>query len=240
MQKKTTDSQAPYEYIQDYYEARIKRRCKFIGAREFYEQQLKHVSGDKIINIGCGPQLYDDLRYFSGSPIEYMGLDVNLQNFEFMKNSSNQFLLEGKRLALDNSVNVKSICGSIFDSSIREISELSNVDCVLSVGFLGIFEEEKFKKAVCRIFNWLKNGGKFVNLSWCGNLQHRQLLQKRLQYQFNNKDNTDHDNIIKFTEEIGLRMTHKKLFDVPNKEEYGWSAISASVFEKIDSSTITN
>ena len=70
-------TQAPLEFIQDYYQKRLDRKERFVDAKIFYEAQLKNVCGEKIVNVGCGPQFYDDLKHFGGVPREYIGLDFN-------------------------------------------------------------------------------------------------------------------------------------------------------------------
>ena len=89
--------ETPIEFIQKYYEKRIERRKLFPEARLFYEAQLKYVAGKRIINIGCGPQFYDDLQHFRELPEEYLGLDISPQNFKFLKYSIYSELLKGKK-----------------------------------------------------------------------------------------------------------------------------------------------
>ena len=108
-------TQAPLEFIQDYYQKRLDRRKRFVDAKIFYENQLKNVSGDKIVNIGCGPQFYDDLMHFGSVPREYIGLDFNLQNFEFLKHSKNHSLLDSKSFAISQGVKIQFVCEDIFE-----------------------------------------------------------------------------------------------------------------------------
>lgn len=220
--------QASAEFVREYYDNRVKRRALFPETRGFYEVQLKNVDGDRVVNVGCGPQLYDDLRHFRRAPREYIGLDLNRENISFLNESSHPELLEAKRLAEESGTKTRLICGDILDPELK----LSHVDCVLSVGFLGIFVEEKFAEAVTRIGSWLRPGGRLVNLAWLGNHQERELYQGRLRYQFNHPGNPNPEDIVLWTQQNGFSLVQESLFQVPDKMAYGWAVIQACVFEK--------
>lgn len=221
------EEEVPIEYINTYYENRIKRRLEFPAARMFYENELKHVYGNRIINLGCGPQFYDDLRHFKNLPTEYYGLDINSQNISFLKNGTHSELEKGKLLVDDNKITTELLNADILDENIS----FKEIDCAVSVGFLGIFTEEPFKKAIHRIKNWLSPGGSLVNLSWCNNFQEKILYQDRLKYRFNYPDNPDHNDIIQWVTDCGMVLKHEATFDVPNKKKYGWGVISSSVYK---------
>ncbi|MEM1075921.1 MAG: class I SAM-dependent methyltransferase [Pseudomonadota bacterium] len=226
--------EAPIDYVETYYETRLKRRRDFPEARRFYEAQLKHVSGDRVINLGCGPQFYDDLRHFATLPRYYSGLDLNQQNLEYLKSSQHKDLEAGRNWARDNDVKVDLVCGDILEESTDFGAGFEKVDCAVCIGFLGIFSEEPFKKAVGRIREWLVPGGRLVNLSWCHNLQEKTVYEGRLKYGFNRPNNPGHHDIIKWTTESDFILINETVFDVPHKEIYGWKLISSAVFELAD------
>jgi SAM-dependent methyltransferase len=225
------EQEVPIEYVETYYENRIERRRMFLDARLFYEEQLKNVTGDRVVNLGCGPQFFDDLRHFGSLPREYSGLDLNQQNLAFVKTSAHHELAQGKAFALENNVKTDLTCGDILDDNADTGPVFENIDCAVSIGFLGIFTEEPFKKAIRRISSWLAPGGRLVNLSWCGNYQDKNLYEDRLKYRFNFPDNPGHDDIIRWVTACGLTLKHEALFNVPDKEAYGWEGISSSVYE---------
>lgn len=219
--------EVPIEYINTYYENRIKRRLEFPSARVFYENELKHVDGSRVINLGCGPQFYDDLRHFKNLPTEYYGLDINNQNINFLKKTSHPEVEKGRILAYDNKIRTDLVNADILDKCIS----FKQIDCAVSIGFLGIFTEKPFKKAIHRIKNWLSPSGSLVILSWCDNFQEKECYQGRLKYRFNYPNNPGHDDIIQWVTDCDLVLKHEAEFDVPDKKKYGWGIISSCVYK---------
>lgn len=221
------EQEAPIEYIKKYYETRLLRRLSFPEARVFYENQLKNVVGSRVLNLGCGPQFYDDLRHFGNLPIDYYGLDINSQNIQFLMNATHSELEKGRVLAQNHSIKSELVNGDILDAGVN----FNNIDCAVSVGFLGVFNEKLFKQAIQHVKDWLVPSGRLVNLSWCNNFQENTLYRDRLKYRFNYPDNPEHNDIIQWTTDCGLTLKYEALYDVPDKKKYGWGNISSSVYQ---------
>ena len=65
---------------------------------QWVRRHICEVSGRRILNVGCGPQLYDDAAEFPVVPAEVVGVDVNETNIEFLKTSEHPHLLKSKML----------------------------------------------------------------------------------------------------------------------------------------------
>ncbi|MGI9426356.1 MAG: class I SAM-dependent methyltransferase, partial [Hyphomicrobiaceae bacterium] len=152
--------QAPVAYIADYYEKRIARRRQYPEVLGFYEHHLRSVAGEHILNIGCGPQFYDDLRRFGGIPRAYIGIDLNQATIDFLATSNHPEVIAGKAHAFLHGVAAKLICADIFHVEFAPES----FDNVISIGFLGIFGEEPFIRAIARVRSWLRPGGMLLNM----------------------------------------------------------------------------
>ena len=77
-------TEAPYEYIRDYYAHVHRINAAYPEVAEFWLSKLDRIRGDSVLNVGCGPTLYDYALRFGRAPREYVGLDVNASTFEFL------------------------------------------------------------------------------------------------------------------------------------------------------------
>lgn len=220
--------QAPYDFIDAYYQRRIANWQKYPDIHSYYSDRLKSVSGRRIVNIGCGPQFFNDLQHFGIWPDIYIGLDINADTFTFLKTSQHEELSRGRALVQARGTQVEFRVEDITNS----VARFDHIDCVVSVSFLGIFTELPFKAAIGTIDGWLVPGGRLVNLSWCGNFLDKATQADRIKYGFNHHNNPGPIEIRRWSEEAGLTCISESLFDIPNKRAYGWDCIHASVFER--------
>ena len=220
--------QAPTEYIKEYYEQRILRRREFTEATEFYLTELKRVRGKRVLNAGCGPQLYDYLRYFGELPVSYYGLDINNNTFDYLKYSRNRELLNAKRFARDHGVDVHYVAGDLIDC----MTETEPFDCIVGVGFLGTFGKTMFQRVMDSVNDGLSESGLLINISWYDNHLSKNVHRKKVKYRFDRIDGPTPDDAVDWTEQQGFHLIHRAIFDVPDKPAYGWGKIQSCVFEK--------
>jgi len=221
--------QAPEDYIKEYYEQDHEDIMgKYSKESAFVLSYLNYVSGKSVLNLGCGPQFYDHIKYFSELPSEYIGLDINQSTFSFIENSNNPELLMAKENAEENNVKTTLICGDALEFR----KEFDNrFDSILGVGFFGTFKKEDLKILLKNTHLYLKTGGKLINIGWFDNYLPEEERKNKLKYQFDRKTKVGTDETIKIFEKAGFKLVKKNIFDVSDKEDYGWGKIMACVFE---------
>jgi len=222
------NEQAPLQYVKNYYEQRLARRRLFQEATRFYLGELRHVRGQRVLNAGCGPQLYDYLRYFGETPEVYFGVDINQSTFEYMKHSRNAALLASRRFARDEGVDVRDICGDVCDC----MESLGPLDCVVGVGFFGTFCEQRFRRVIDATHRGLRPRGLLIIISWYGCHLSRRIHRKKVRYRYDGLDSPSPGETVSWTERQGFQLVHRTVFDVPDKDDYGWETIQSCVFRK--------
>ena len=223
------DNEAPLKYVKNYYEQRLARRRIFPEATKFYLRELRHVRGQLVLNAGCGPQLYDYLRYFGELPKVYFGVDINRSTFEYMKHSRNAELLASKRFARDEYVDVRDVCNDVCDC----MESLELLNCVVGVGFFGTFCEQRFRRVIDATHRRLRPLGLLVNISWYGCHLSRRVHRKKVRYRYDGLHGPSLEETVSWTERQGFQLVHRTLFDVPDKDDYGWETIQSCVFRKV-------
>lgn len=221
--------QAPEDYIENYYgEFYNDMGGKYSKESAFVLSYLNYVSGKSILNLGCGPQFFDYIKYFSKIPSEYIGIDINQSTFSFIDNSVNTSLAIAKQYAKENNVKTTLICGD----ALKQKKEFTNhFDSILGVWFFGTFKKEDLKILIKNVHSYLKVGGTLVNIGWFDNYLPEEERKNKLKYQFDKKTKISPDETIKIIEKEGFELVKKDIFEVLNKEDYGWGKIVACVFK---------
>lgn len=226
-----TRQEADLNFVANYYETRLARRARFPDARRFYETELAKVVGATVIDIGCGPHLFDDVLHFGEVPAVCIGIDINKSNLDFLERSAHPKLQADRDSVRSRGTQLRLISGDLLDPDLDLGLAANTADSVVSSGCLGIFGEDDFKNALVQIRQWLKPGGRLINLGWFGNYQPHDVLASRMRTGFNLPDNPTAANLIEWAEQSGFVLVHHSIFDVPDKATYGWSAIHACCWE---------
>ena len=222
------NDEAPLAYVKDYYEQLLERRRFFQEATTFYLRELRHVRGRRVLNAGCGPQLYDYLRHFGELPEVYFGVDINRSTFEYMKRSRNSALLASRRFARDECIDVRDVCADISDC----MESLGPLDCVVGVGFFGTFCEQRFRRMIDATHRGLRPLGLLVIISWYGCHLSRRVHRRKVRYRYDGLNSPSLDETVSWTERQGFQLVHRTQFDVPDQDVYGWETIQSCVFRK--------
>ena len=107
--------EAPYEYIRDYYSHVHRINAEYPAGAEFWLSKLAHIRAESVLNIGCGPTLYDYMLRFWQPPKEYVGLDINKSTFDFLRRSRDPRLLEAKARVEELGTRTELIGADVFD-----------------------------------------------------------------------------------------------------------------------------
>jgi SAM-dependent methyltransferase len=115
--------------------------------RKFIESHVRPRSGDKIIDIGCGPaQILPWLH-----DVEYLGFDVNPA-----------CIVSAKRTHADAGTFVVGDTASVFNDS-----RFRDADIVIALGILHHLDDVEVEHCIQFAYRALKQGGRFVSLEGC-------------------------------------------------------------------------
>ena len=221
--------QAPYDYIRDYYRRSHEKNLRFPEITAFWQSALRGVRGESVLNVGCGPQLYDYLPYFAEMPGEYLGLDINRQTFTFLESADEARLLEAKARAAKAGTRVELLCGDVLDSG-PELE--SRFDCVLGVGVIATFAGARFEQLMAKLRGALKDQGRLVKVTWHGPLRSAEETEKKLKYGFDNVEEPSPEALAARIERAGFEVQDNSVLKVVPRD-YGWNAIQICTFRKL-------
>ena len=223
-----THIQAPYDYIEDYYESVLRKNETYPDVARFWLSAMGVIDGDSVLNVGCGPMLYDNLAEFSKPPRDYIGFDLNQTSFDFMEQSGNPHLAKMKSAAASPDTNIKTICGNIFDYS---DTFAGRFDSILGVGFFATFQGQQFDDLLGIMHRALKPGGQLLKLTW--HRPHRSVeeTRKKLIYRFDNQDEPTPENLVARFQRAGFELRDQSILEC-DQTAIGFEAIQVCHFGK--------
>lgn len=221
-------AEAPYEYIRDYYQHVHRKNSRFPDVTSFWLSSLQHVRGASVLNVGCGPQLYDYMMHFGRPPSEYVGLDINRNTFEFLRRSRDPRLLRAKARARELGTRIELLCADVFDCK-RELED--RFDSVIGVGFFATFHGRRFDRLIDLIRRTLKGEGMLLKITWHGPHRTPEETRNKLRYRYDSAVEPSPDALVAGIERAGFTLRHQSILEC-DPETYGWDAIQVCVFQK--------
>jgi len=221
-------TQAPYAYIRDYYRRVQSKYERFPSEASFCRSSLRHVRGPSVLNVGCGPLLYDDVLHFGAPPRDYLGLDVNRSTFEFLRRSRDPRLLRAKARARALGTRIAHLCADVFACEDRLEGRF---DSVLGVGFFATFHGSRFEWLMDLMHRTLKDGGRLVKITWHGPRRPPEETRKKLTYRYDSAEEVTPAALVAGIEGAGFTLRHQAVLAC-DPASYGWQAIQACLFEK--------
>ncbi len=219
-------SQAPYHYIRDYYRQVHAKYTRFPEMAAFCRDWMKQVTGESVLNAGCGPLLYDDLPHFGAVPRDYVGLDINRNTFAFLKRSRDPRLLRAKAHAHFCGTRVEHLCGDALALGLED-----RFSSVLGVGFFATFYGPDFAPLMAVMHRALKSRGRLVKLTWHGPNRTREVERDKLKYRYDRVRQPAPEELVAAVEAAGFVFRDQAILDC-DPLSYGWEAIQACVFER--------
>ena len=212
--------QASWKFVEKYYEDDLKERN--FPETKFYLSWLGYIKGKRILNLGCGPNLYDDVLFFNNFPEEIIGIDINKNNIKFLRESKHKELIKSKNILKNKRVKVKLMVGDITKFNKEFIGKF---DCVYAMGVIGMFEKTKLKKLLKIIYSYLKKGGLFLDIDWADSQLSPEKYNERLNYGWYSKKGPTIKKIGKLIEGSSFKILKHKVYYVKNRKDYGWGKI---------------
>ena len=219
--------QAPYRFIRNYYLESLRKKRSFPETSGFWRGELAHVAGPRVLNLGCGPTFFEYIEHFSAAPAEYVGLDINAATMRFLARSQLPALRGARRRAVTAGVKTHLICANASDDVLR-----GRFDCVLGVGFFGIFRGAQFDRLVRLARDLLAPGGRLVKITWHGADRPPSEERRKRLYGFDAPpalaaEPAPHE-LVDAIEAQGFTLEHHRLQTCD--PGYGWRLIQCCVF----------
>ena len=63
--------QAPLQFVRDYYDSVQRKNERYPDVAAFWLDALSAIDGDAVLNVGCGPMFYDNMKHFARPPAYY-------------------------------------------------------------------------------------------------------------------------------------------------------------------------
>jgi SAM-dependent methyltransferase len=221
-------TEAPYEYIRDYYSHVHRKNAEDPDVAEFWLSKLAHIRGESVLNIGCGPTLYDYMLRFGHPPREYVGLDINKSTFEFLRRSRDPRLLKAKARVQELGTRTELIGADVFDC---EQSLEGRFECILGVGFFATFHGPRFEQLLGIMARALRPRGMLLKLTWHGPHRTAEETQKKHEYAYDNPEQPTPCELVAGIENAGFSLVEQDILKC-DPGSYGWDAIQSCVFRK--------
>ena len=221
-------TEAPYEYIRDYYEHVHRKNAEDPQAAEFWLSKLARIEADSVLNIGCGPTLFDYMLRFGRAPRYCMGLDINKSTFDFLRDATDPRLVSARNRVRELGTRVELVGRDVFEC---EDELAGRFDCVLGVGFFATFSGAEFRRLVAIMHRALREDGTLMKLTWHGPHRTPEETRRKLAYSYDNPEEPTPEELVRGFEAGGFRLAEQEILTC-NPASTGWDAIQYCLFEK--------
>ena len=219
---------ASREFVENYYADYLAERD---GIESRWARQcLKDVVGRKILNIGCGPQLYDDAAELPITPMELVGIDLNASNIEFLRTSEHSHLLQSKKVLVDSGTKIEFF---VHDVKVKRRDFIGRFDTIYASGVLGMLNHEDTARILGLLIQYLRPKGRFVMVSWGDDRLTAEKFAERNQYNWYWRDGVGLDVIENLLQKTGFEILKKDTHNVANPIDYEWGIIYSIVAQKL-------
>jgi len=221
-------TEAPYDYISDYYAHVHRINSEYPEVAEFWLSRLDRIRGDAVLNVGCGPTFYDYALRFGRAPRDYVGLDINKSTFDFLENSDDPHLRHAREQVHALGTRSEHIAASVFDCEERLAGRF---DYIVGVGFFATFEGVEFERLLAIMARALRDEGRLVKLTWHGPHRSVEETQKKHAYGYDNAEEPAAQELVAGFEKAGFRLEEQTILEC-DPATYGWDAIQYCLFAR--------
>lgn len=222
-------TEAPYDYIRDYYSHVHRINTEYPEVAEFWLSKLAHIRGDSVLNVGCGPTLYDYMLRFGHPPREYVGLDINNSTFDFLRNSSDPRLLDAREQVRGLGTRTELIGANVFEYG----DDLEGrFDCILGVGFFATFHGTQFQQLLAIMARALRGDGTLLKITWHGPHRTAEETRKKHVYAYDNPEEPSPDDLVTEFQNAGFSLVEQDILEC-DPDSYGWDAIQSCLFRRL-------
>jgi cyclopropane fatty-acyl-phospholipid synthase-like methyltransferase len=213
-------SEAPWSFVEQYYLDDLAEQDT--TESRYAQSWLKDVRGVSILSLGCGPNFFEDVQFFSEVPREIVGVDLNENNIEFLKQSAHPEMLRRRAVLKEHGIGVSLIHGDIRKK--REGFQ-GHFDTVYLSGVLGMFQKTELSELLVLVHSYLKPGGRIVDIDWTDCRLSPEKYAERESFDWYSKKGPDVEEIGKMMTVAGFTVLRHDTYTVTNPEDYGWGTI---------------
>jgi SAM-dependent methyltransferase len=221
---------APYNYVRDYYKNVVDKAKRFPNITEQWMSNLKYVTGEHVLNIGCGPTLFDYIPHFGECPKVCTGIDINQSTFYFLQRSMVPELRKARKAFQKGPTSVRMDCDDVTENIWPSNAKDGMYDSVLAVGFLAGHHGLGFDALMQRIRQRIRLDGTLVVISWHGPWRSAEESQQKKLYGYEANEETDPNTLNHDISKAGFYLDITKTIGCPHT--YGWDNIQTCVFRK--------
>jgi SAM-dependent methyltransferase len=188
-----------------------------------------HVRGSSVLDLGCGPQLYDDILSFGDVPREVVGIDVNTANIQFLQKSRQSHLIEARQAVRRLGTKVEIRQGDIREDN----PDLRHrFQTVFASGVIGKFTESDARGIILLLTSYLTDSGRIVIVDWTDDRLTEEKFRERFDFDWYSRNGISHTHLRRLLEEGGFKVVKRGTYSVPDPERYEWGIIRAVVAKK--------
>ena len=173
----TKHSQAPVEFVERYYLSDVAERDS--PESKWSQAWLGEVRGRRVLSVGCGPTLYDDIQFFGKVPNVVVGIDFNEHNLEFLRRSVQSELTKARKVVENHGTSVSLVHGDVRKAR-REF--VGQFDVLYAGAVLGMYEDHELKPLLRLLRTYLAPEGRIVDIDWTDCRLPCDLYNERLGY----------------------------------------------------------
>lgn len=218
---------APTDYIENYFFRYLEFWRKYPDERALMIDALHHVSGDIVINIGCGPQFYDYVKYFDAAPKRYIGIDINTATFDLLQEPHIVEIASAKRAVETSGVDAVTLHSDVLEI---DPDSIDRAHTVLAVGFVATYHGDRLQLLLSKIARMLRPAGRLVTVSWHGPHRTPEETQKKLAYGFDSLDEHTPESLERDIARAGFSLVARQVL-CPSDPTYGWDYCHSAIFD---------
>jgi SAM-dependent methyltransferase len=219
--------QAPLDYVREYYDSNCKNALRFPDEAAGNIGFLAKVDGNAVLNVGCGPQFFDNAKCFKAIPQLYVGVDINAATIEFLESDLNPLLVTNRRMVLAALPQIELYAADVFDCANRFNGRF---DWIVGRGMFAPFYGNRLPEMLAIMRDALKPGGRLLKTTWHGPRRSPEQTADRLRYGYDSAAEPTPDDLIDVFAAAGLTtvIDDRRLC---NPETYGWQQVQNCIFE---------
>lgn len=218
---------ASEQFVETYYNDDLDERES--PESKWAAQWFREVKGESVLNIGCGPQLYNDALAFAETPMELVGLDANEANIEFLRKSRHPEILKAKKRLDHLDVKIELLLQDIRENN---ATLCGRFDTVFASGLIGSFNQPDTSEILQTLLTYLNPHGRLVIVSWADDYLSDSKLEERRRYEWYERHELAPEDVARILDEAGFWIMRQEIYRVPNPKEYEWGTIYAFLAAK--------
>lgn len=211
---------APLSFVEQYYRDDVAERDS--PESRWALGWLREVKGQRVLSVGCGPVLYDEIPYFGEVPRILVGVDYNPANVEFLKHAQHPSLVEARRFVHTKEVLVETI---LDDFRSERGDFVGQFDTIYAGAALGMLQAQELLAVLRILRTYLRPRGRLLDVDWTDCRLSVDRYTERHSYGWYSTEGPTIEQIGELMHIAGFHVVRSERYFVPDPESYGWGTI---------------